>query len=588
MKLLRSLLLGVSSVAALEGASAIWLASEDSDTAENIYVAVPSKQQGDLTFKSEYSPEYDAAAKSGPTDKTAKESIYEDDTHYIHIFDDKNLAEDALPAESAPLNKPEIVSSVEEVIKETLLDYEPNSMEETEKPVVNATVKPEIESNLEIEPEPVNSNYSNYRTDEYDGSGRLDLEPVETDIAPEVGELDLTLYPVDEFDRSGDPSSDSSSRRTDYSEGDEDTYEFYEANNATLAPRLAPITTTTSSMTSTTVFTTSTVETTEEPVVSLGDDDELKPNLDEFDRVDESDEETNTDDIRVSPAVPSQLMESPDILIGIDMQAASAQTWPNTKNFVSNLVEKLSEFFRFGGCLDEVRLGIFQYSQYETEVNHVITLSNFNKYMGSREGCFTGETDFIQLTNDVLAQLKNLKDPETVLSKGSRPTLENDGAITEIIDIATGIFKCQDCARKGTVERRIQRWGNATRKTLILLHDAHNAISTKYYHSAGKKAADAGVEVIPVAMNSLESLDTDCIDKLAALALQSERLAKFDPFILDTQMAKSTHYIPVYLQRSALFKKYVPGRYYQFSKSEENKNLSDCSKNACCCEKYQK
>ena len=116
------------------------------------------------------------------------------------------MAEDALPAESAPLNKPEIVSSVEEVIKETLLDYEPNSMEETEKPVVNATVKPEvepeIESNLEIEPEPVNSNYSNYRTDEYDGSGRLDLEPVETDIAPEVGELDLTLYPVDEFDRS--------------------------------------------------------------------------------------------------------------------------------------------------------------------------------------------------------------------------------------------------------------------------------------------------------------------------------------------------------------------------------------------------
>ena len=51
-------------------------------------------------------------------------------------------------------------------------------------------------------------------------------------------------------------------------------------------------------MTSTTVFTTSTVETTEEPVVSLGDDDELKPNLDEFDRVDESDEETNTDDVR--------------------------------------------------------------------------------------------------------------------------------------------------------------------------------------------------------------------------------------------------------------------------------------------------
>jgi hypothetical protein len=74
----------------------------------------------------------------------------------------------------------------------------------------------------------------------------------------------------------------------------------------------------------------------------------------------------------------------------------------------------------------------YQYSQYETEVNHVITLSNFNKYMGSREGCFTGETDFIQLTNDVLAQLKNLKDPETVLSKGSRPTLENDGAITEV------------------------------------------------------------------------------------------------------------------------------------------------------------
>lgn len=53
-------------------------------------------------------------------------------------------------------------------------------------------------------------------------------------------------------------------------------------------------------------------------------------------------------------------METPDVLIAIDMQTANADNWPKTKTFVKDAVETLAEYFKIGGCLDELRIGVFQ------------------------------------------------------------------------------------------------------------------------------------------------------------------------------------------------------------------------------------
>lgn len=58
--------------------------------------------------------------------------------------------------------------------------------------------------------------------------------------------------------------------------------------------------------------------------------------------------------------MPGYLLETPDILIAIDMNSVSEENWGKTKDFLTKTVESLAEYFRFGGCLDEMRVGVFQ------------------------------------------------------------------------------------------------------------------------------------------------------------------------------------------------------------------------------------
>ena len=60
------------------------------------------------------------------------------------------------------------------------------------------------------------------------------------------------------------------------------------------------------------------------------------------------------------PSSPGHLMETPDVLIGIDMHSANADNWDQVKEFVTNTVQTMAEYFQFGGCLDEMRVGVFQ------------------------------------------------------------------------------------------------------------------------------------------------------------------------------------------------------------------------------------
>ena len=61
-------------------------------------------------------------------------------------------------------------------------------------------------------------------------------------------------------------------------------------------------------------------------------------------------------------------METPDVLIGIDMQTVNADNWPRAKKLVRTTTESLAEYFKFGGCLDELRLGVFQVFKYDIKV----------------------------------------------------------------------------------------------------------------------------------------------------------------------------------------------------------------------------
>ena len=51
-------------------------------------------------------------------------------------------------------------------------------------------------------------------------------------------------------------------------------------------------------------------------------------------------------------------MESPDVAIAYDAGLDS----DDVQDFVDDLVGKLGEYFTIGGCLDEMRLGLYKVS----------------------------------------------------------------------------------------------------------------------------------------------------------------------------------------------------------------------------------
>ena len=55
-------------------------------------------------------------------------------------------------------------------------------------------------------------------------------------------------------------------------------------------------------------------------------------------------------------------MESPDVAIAYDAGLDS----DDVQEFVDDLVTKLGEYFTIGGCLDEMRLGLYKVSLYES------------------------------------------------------------------------------------------------------------------------------------------------------------------------------------------------------------------------------
>ena len=56
--------------------------------------------------------------------------------------------------------------------------------------------------------------------------------------------------------------------------------------------------------------------------------------------------------------IPGFIIESPDVAIAYDAGLDS----DDVQDFVDDLVGKLGEYFTIGGCLDEMRLGLYKVS----------------------------------------------------------------------------------------------------------------------------------------------------------------------------------------------------------------------------------
>ena len=70
------------------------------------------------------------------------------------------------------------------------------------------------------------------------------------------------------------------------------------------------------------------------------------------------------------------------------------------------------------------------------------------------------------------------------------------------MDVASDVFSGsnQEFGRKGSVQRRLQRWGYPNRKTLILVHSPMDDTTVESYRDLGR---NANFEVIPVSFDPL-------------------------------------------------------------------------------------
>ena len=60
-------------------------------------------------------------------------------------------------------------------------------------------------------------------------------------------------------------------------------------------------------------------------------------------------------------------MESPDVMIALD----AGVDFEDAQNFAANLATTLAQYFRVGGCLDELRMALYQV-RYNRKLVHLI------------------------------------------------------------------------------------------------------------------------------------------------------------------------------------------------------------------------
>jgi len=266
------------------------------------------------------------------------------------------------------------------------------------------------------------------------------------------------------------------------------------------------------------------------------------------------------------------------LIIALD-NSGSADEIFNNKQIAINIIKKANEFFRIGGCLDELRISVFQFDG--KTVQTVVNLGDNRRFMFDRMSCMENSEEN---ANKLIKAVERMEPLESTESSN----------ISLAIHAAMKHFTQQTNARKGSVQRRLMRWGFDTRKALVLVTGSDHADMGEL----GKEAKDAGIEIIAASRNM------DINDSLSVLATESLRLEKFSPFILDATSPDTPWLISAYLKNSQEVHKYATPKWSPPTQAPKapitedypDVNLDDfdlvlkqnCKLNPCCCEKAKK
>jgi len=101
------------------------------------------------------------------------------------------------------------------------------------------------------------------------------------------------------------------------------------------------------------------------------------------------------------PEPKRNLPETPDLVIAVDIASLKSADSQRLRDFVKKVVVRLNHDFKIGGCLDELRVGIFEHDS--SHVNIIVRGSQYNRFLGDRKSCMEEDKDSDFIANDILA-----------------------------------------------------------------------------------------------------------------------------------------------------------------------------------------
>lgn len=128
-----------------------------------------------------------------------------------------------------------------------------------------------------------------------------------------------------------------------------------------------------------------------------------------------SKKEENDDDKKGPRPIPKQnLPETPDLVIAVDIASLDESKSTQLRDFVKDIVSRLNHDYKIGGCLDELRIGIFEHDS--DHVNILVRGSDYNTFLGTRKNCMETDSDPDFIANDLLSSFVCMKSKAEIIN----------------------------------------------------------------------------------------------------------------------------------------------------------------------------
>ncbi|CBY20693.1 unnamed protein product [Oikopleura dioica] len=267
-------------------------------------------------------------------------------------------------------------------------------------------------------------------------------------------------------------------------------------------------------------------------------------------------EDDDSDKKGPRPEPKQNLPETPDLVIAVDIASLKSADSLRLRDFVKKVVVRLNHDFKIGGCLDELRVGIFEHDS--SHVNIIVRGSQYNRFLGDRKSCMEEDKDSDFIANDILAHFDEnwISVPQESHDHLSERAGNDDNETEETQ--ATHMFLHSKTMldswkneRKGQVWRRLNRWNFSPRKIVVFVHDAEE--SAEFYQGLGIQGKELGYEMIPVSISD----DMDGKNKLHEMAKKTQRTGPLPVVTLDIGMEEAPRVISQYLSSTAASKPYT-------------------------------